>query len=299
MKGCTHKREFVMKKLVILTLCLMSVLAYAVPSIDKPFIELKPQARIIAKQTRISALDLALIQPYLSQDLILPLEWFDAQPRIIGSDDISGLYRTGDIIYINGILSEGALLGIYRKGRAFNFLLPQHIDQEVLLVASALVIESGLISKVKVLSSFKETQIGDTVLEHQAPALMSAYFIPTVTRLNAVASIIASATEATAMGVTDVVYINQGKSQGVEEGQLLSIFGEGDSVTIMGSGQPVLLSEGTAYDRMMASFQWEPVLLTPQVYHGQLMVFKVFDEMSFGIIMENERPVRVGDHVGG
>ncbi|MCL1126988.1 peptidoglycan-binding protein LysM [Shewanella surugensis] len=276
----------------------MSAFVNAAPSANKPLIEFKPKARVIPKQASVSALDLALIQPYLSQNLIVSLDWFDAQPLIIGSDDISGLYRERDVIYINGILPEGALLGIYQKGREFDLASPQYIEQEILLAASGLVIESNYISKVKVLSSFKEVQLGDRVLMRGSPLLMSAYFTPTMTRLNTIAFIMASATEATAMGAMDVVYVNQGKSQGLEVGHLLSIFGDGDPVTLTEEGVPVMLSEGTAFDNMMANFNWDPVFITPQVYHGELMIFKVFEEMSFGIIMENERPIRVGDSVG-
>ncbi|WP_299494042.1 peptidoglycan-binding protein LysM [uncultured Shewanella sp.] len=266
--------------------------------LSKPLMTLEPKVRVIPKQMPISVLDLALIRPYLSQNLIVSPSWLDTQFLVIGSDEPSALFRENDIIYIDGVLPKGALLGIYQQGREFVLSYSKQVEQEVILAASGLVIESDSISTVKVLSSFREIQLGDVILVHPSSVTMPSYFIPKVSKLNSPAVIIASETKMTAMGMMDVVYLDQGRLQGVMEGHLLSIFAEGEPATLIGKGQVVRLHEGTAYDKMMASYDWDRTFVMPRFYAGQLMIFKVFENMSFGIIIENQKPIRVGDSVG-
>ncbi|WP_299007080.1 hypothetical protein [uncultured Shewanella sp.] len=270
-----------------------SILVYA-----KPLIKLEPKVRIHSKQVHSPMLELALIRPYLSQNIIVTPHWLEAQPKVIGSDEPSVLYRENNTLYIDGVLPKGALLGIFQQGREFELSHSAHIEQEMILAASAVVIHSSAISAVKVLSSFREVRLGDVASIQSLPIIMPSYFMSDKSQLNSSASIIASEAQRTAMGVMDVVYLNQGRSQGVETGQLLSVFTEGESVALIEQEGVVPLSQGTAYDKMVANYHWDPWFVLPSVEVGKLMVFRVFDNMSFGIIMENTRPIRVGDSVG-
>ncbi|WP_298776503.1 hypothetical protein [uncultured Shewanella sp.] len=280
----------------------ISLLLFLQQANAKQVIKLTPQVRIIPNEiptSTFSDLELALIRPYLSQNLIVSSDWLGAQFLVIGSDEPSMLYRESNTIYVNGVLPKGALLGVYQQGRQFESSHSGQIEQEMILVASVVVSDSGFISAVKVLSSFREIQLGDVVAVQSQGMIMPSYYIPNISQLNMPASIIASEAQRTAMGVMDVVYLNQGRFQGVREGLLLSISGENESVILLEKDQVVRLNEGTAYDKMMASYHWDPAFVMPRVHSGRLMIFKVFDNMSFGIIMENLRPIRVGDSVGG
>ncbi|MGL4449208.1 MAG: LysM peptidoglycan-binding domain-containing protein, partial [Shewanella sp.] len=74
-----------------------------------------------------------------------------------------------------------------------------------------------------------------------------------------------------------------------------SIYRDGEVIVIDNKGLPVPATERTAYDNLMALVSSDRAVQMPDVYHGQLLVFKVFDKASFGLILSTERPVRVDD----
>ena len=57
----------------------------------------------------------------------------------------------------------------------------------------------------------------------------------------------------------------------------------------------LLIMMAILFDKLLANFSDDIEYKMPDVFHGNLMIFKVFDKTSLGLIMFNDRPVRVGD----
>ncbi|CAM3461124.1 LysM peptidoglycan-binding domain-containing protein [Shewanella violacea] len=261
----------------------------------KPHIRKSPQGRIMAKDSAIPAIDLALIRPYLVQNRVVDSDWFETQPMVLGGESDSRLHVVGDVIYIQAELTMGDKFGVYKQGREFNSEEGDSLGVEVILTASGRVIESGPISKVKLLSNFRETVAGSRVLLIEEDSLMSAYFVPRAAKISSPASVLASEKHYREMGKLDVLYLDKGREDGVETGHVFSIFRDGEDIVINGDGQPVLPQERSSYEAMFSSVSSTNSIKMPDIYRGKLMVFKVFDKTSMGLIMINERPVRVAD----
>lgn len=261
----------------------------------KPHLSKSPIGRISAKNSAIPTVDLSLIQPYLLQNRVVDAEWFAEQPMILGGESPSRYHVVSDIIYVQGELTVGDKLGIYAQGREFSNENGDDLGLEVILAASGRVIESGSISKVELLSNLRETKAGYRVLPIEDDSLMSAYFMPKATTLTAVTTVLASGTNIREMGKLDVVYLDRGNIDGVETGDVFSIFKEGDVIVIDGDGIPVQPHDRNRYEKMLANISANNAIQMPDLYRGKLMVFKVFEKVSLGIILKNERPVRVAD----
>ena len=69
----------------------------------------------------------------------------------------------------------------------------------------------------------------------------------------------------------------------------------GDWLLIDGDGQPVKPEDRSSYEDLLSSISSDNEIKMPDIYRGKLMVFKVFDKVSLGLILINEKPVRVKD----
>ncbi|MCZ7560533.1 MAG: hypothetical protein M5U30_11120 [Burkholderiaceae bacterium] len=82
----------------------------------------------------------------------------------------------------------------------------------------------------------------------------------------------------TQVGRNNVVALNVGKSAGLEVGNVLAIQQRGRTVTDREAGRP------------------EQVRL-PDEPVGHLLVFRVFDKIAYGLVMNASQPIAVGDAV--
>ncbi len=261
----------------------------------KPYIRKSPEGRIISKNGAVPAIDLALIRPYLIQNRVVDSNWFENQPVVLSGESESVHHVVGDVIYIQAELTMGDKFGVYELGREFVSYEGDDLGVEVILTASGRVIESASVSKVKLLSNFRETVAGSRVIPIQDDSLMSAYFIPRAGELSSPASVLASENNFREMGKLDVLYIDKGSEDGVEPGHVFSIYRDGIEIVINGDGRPVLPADRSTYETLLSRVSTDNFIKMPDTYRGKLMVFKVFDKTSLGLIMINEEPVRVGD----
>ncbi len=262
----------------------------------KPHIRKTPEGRVIAKSNAVPAVDLALIQNYLVQNRVVDTDWFAQQPMVLAGESPSRHHVVGDVIYIDSELPLNQKLGMYERGREFfNKETGEALGQEAILASTGQVIESGKVSKVKILSNFRETKAGFRVLPMEDEALMSAYFTPKPAELKTPATILAIESKMREAGKLNVVYLDKGTQDGIEPGEVFSIYRDGEEIVINNDGQPVPSMERTAYDNVVASLSSDRALKMPDVYNGKLLVFKVFDKASLGLIVSTERSVRVDD----
>jgi hypothetical protein len=85
-----------------------------------------------------------------------------------------------------------------------------------------------------------------------------------------------------AAGPREVVALSIGSSEGVNNGQTYSIFQPGDTV-----------HDDVASSSLRRGVGKEVTL--PPEYVGHVMVFRTFDKVSYGLVMDGIRPVEVGD----
>jgi hypothetical protein len=262
----------------------------------KPHIKKSPEGRATSKNGPIAAVDLALIKPYLVQNRVVDPTWLAGLPIVMSGESPSIHHIVGDVVYVNAQLKQGLKVAMYQTGR--EFFAPDSGDllgQEIILTSSGRVIESGAVSKVELLTSLRETKGGYRIAPVEDEALMSAYFIPKAADLSVPTSIIGTIGNIREAGKLDVVYLDRGANDGVETGHVFSMFRDGENIIIDNDGMPVRPLDRSSYDKVLAQFSEDTVNKMPYVFYGNLMVFKVFDKTSLGLIMFNDHPVRVGD----
>lgn len=94
-----------------------------------------------------------------------------------------------------------------------------------------------------------------------------------------------------AVGPAQVVVLSRGAEQGVENGHTYSIFTPGETVR-----DTVRYSRDGEDLRTVFKPSKEKVTL-PEEFIGHVMIFRTFDEISYGLIMDGVRPVHLGDNL--
>jgi hypothetical protein len=92
----------------------------------------------------------------------------------------------------------------------------------------------------------------------------------------------------TLIGQYTVVVINRGARDGLSPGNVLAVFDVGGVVRD---------KESKGFLNGVSQFGGKKVRI-PDERSGTFMVFKTFDKMSYGLIMEAKNVIRVADSVG-
>jgi hypothetical protein len=140
-----------------------------------------------------------------------------------------------------------------------------------------------------VLSSDYEVRTGDYVLPLDTVAYDFQYLPHPPKQMPADMRIIAFTDALNVVGRLQVVALSHGANVGVENGQVFSIFSRGDVVR-----------DRTDYpDDSVKAFLHpdDSKVQLPEEYVGHVMVFRTFEHVSYGLVMDGIRPVHIGDRL--
>jgi hypothetical protein len=112
-------------------------------------------------------------------------------------------------------------------------------------------------------------------------------FIPSAPKVRTDGRIMAVSNGVTVIGQYEVVVINRGAVDGLAPGNVLAVFHAGE--VIHDTANRGFLNTGT---RLLST-----KVRLPDERTGTFMVFKTFDHMSYGLIMEANNVIRVADRV--
>ena len=149
------------------------------------------------------------------------------------------------------------------------------------MIGTAETLRTGDPATLLLLNATQEIRSGDRIMPlDESP--YDAYYYPHAPKLvPANAKVIGFADAMDAAGPRQVVMLSIGAKDGVDNGQTYTIFEPGETI-----------HDDVASNSMNRSFG-ERVKL-PDEYVGHVMVFRTFDRVSYGLVMDGLRPVHVG-----
>jgi nucleoid-associated protein YgaU len=226
----------------------------------------------------IPTISAAAIESFLNRPLIVDELGLLTNPRIVGTQEGRVYLGRGDLAYVRGI-SDPAIVDwhVYRPARPL--LDPdtrKPIAYEALYVGSARLERMGDPATLRITGTSEEIGEGDRLMPAERGRIVNyAPHAPEVDIAGRIVSVYRGVAQA---GRNSVVAINVGKTQGVEVGHVLSISQRGRDVRDRGAEKPVMVK-------------------LPDESTGYLLVFRVFDKIAYGLIMDASRAVSVGDNV--
>jgi hypothetical protein len=255
-------------------------------------VRLDPRLRSAALDASIPTIPYSSIQGFLSHPTVLDRDQIKTAPYVLAFRDMHQVGGSGIEVYVSNLTAEqNARYSVMHVGDELrdpddNALL----GYEGVYTATALVERPGAPARALLIDPAMETEAGDRLVTAADETT------PVNFQLRAPASdvhgrIIAIVGGTDLAGQFAVVAINRGKRHGLEPGNVLAIDAAGDLVKDM------YRNGGSRGDKITSTSSFGPSVRLPDERSGTLLVFKVFDRMSYGLIVGASDTVHVRDAV--
>ena len=239
--------------------------------------KLEPQIREIPLEEAIPTIPIAAIREFLRGPRVVSRDELNDAPYVVDFNENVMEGETGVRAYAKNV-KQPVLSGyeVVRLGEKYKDPeTGELLGYEAIPTADAEVREYGKLTKVELVQALREVHAGDRLLPQESD-LFQANFFPHAPPGPVKGRIISVYDALTETGQFKIVAINRGRKQGMEAGHVLSILQAGRTVRDPYGGAHITL---------------------PDEYAGTLMVFKVGEKVSYGLIMEATHPIHVLDKV--
>lgn len=238
---------------------------------------MSPQARVTPLTESITSIPYEDVQAFLSSGVILEKGQADALPYLLKTRGDHLIASAGNEIYVRGMTADmpGTRFSVVHVGDPLydpddNRL----IGYQGISVGEGRLTRGGDPATVALTDTSMEAKPGDRLLPESVDIPLN--FFPSAPSTAIDGRIVSVVGGVTQIGQYMVVVLNRGSNNGVGVGDVLSVFQAGEEVDDRFGGGKVRLPEEKA---------------------GTLMVFKVYDRISYGLVMEATQAIHVHDSV--
>ena len=254
---------------------------------------LSPRIREEPLDAAITAIPYDVIAAFMGRPTVLDRDQVRNAPYLVAMRDGHLIGGAGNEVYARGI-------GGAAPDERYSIV---HVGQELrdpddndllgyrgLYVGAGPVLLAGDPAKLLLTESTREALQGDKVFPEEIEIGMD--FVPHAPASQIDGTILA-VDGVNIVGQYQIIAINRGARHGLESGHVLAIFQSGDTV------RDVYAHGGLATRKSRSSpFEFGGSRVTlPEEGVGLAMIFHAYDRMSYALIMESERPIRLGDRV--
>lgn len=241
---------------------------------------LEPRIRDLdAQRLAIPSIPNALIEPFLSQPLVLERGALDSAARIIATQEGRVYVGRGDEAYARGIANSAIVnYNVFRPLRPLfdpdDTIRKNPIAFEAFYLGTANMVRPGEIARVRIDSSKQEIGIGDRMLPIERQQLQS--YVPKRPGAQVDARVISMYDGLRFGGGGQIITLNRGSNDGLTVGDVLQLWRVGRTVR----------------DRTVSGREFVKL---PDEQMGLAFVFRVFPTISYALIQRGTSPVEVGD----
>jgi hypothetical protein len=248
----------------------------------------QPRVRSQPLEGAVSTIPYETVAAFMSKPSVLSQEQIKNAPYVLSSRDVHVAIAEGDTVYARGFTDSAALGAHYNVVHVGDALRDPDDNRIVgydgIFTGAGHVTRIGDPATLIMTESARETEPGDKLFAGGVDVPLD--FIPAPPKTKTNGRIMAVANGVTVIGQYEIVVINRGARDGLMPGNVLAVFEAGDVIRDTAN-------KGFLSTSRLAS---EKVRL-PDERNGTFMVFKTFDNMSYGLIMEATNIIRVGDRV--
>jgi LysM domain len=237
----------------------------------------------------IPSIPLNLIGPFLNEAVVLSADELANAPRVVAAPEGRVLMGRGDRAYVRGELGGKTDWRLFRQAQPLRDPATREIlGYEARFVGTAAYVrEGGLVATAdgksstpvpatfEILSTREEVGVGDRLAAASDRDFSS--FTPRAPGKPMAGQVIQVYGDSLQAGQNQVVSINRGSRDGVERGHVLAVLRDGER----------------AIDRTYAKPE---AIKLPDERHGLMFVFRVFERVSYALVLQVQHPVKAGDH---
>jgi len=246
---------------------------------DMGTVKIGPRSRAesLARQG-IPSIPASAIEPFLSRPLVIEPDGLDKAPTIIATQGDRVILESGNSAYVRGMgATKEDTWYVYRRGGP---LIDPDTNQtlafEAIYLATAQLTRPGEPATITLTSAAREVGAGDKLVAAGRPQIINyAPRAPAGQISGRIISIYGSVGRVGEAGPQSIVSINRGKADGVEVGHVLALYAKGGSVRDTTKGK----------DEKGAT------IALPNERAGLVFVFRVFERISYALVMNITRPI--------
>ena len=244
-----------------------------------PTVKLSPRSRVEGLGANaIPAIPASAIEPFLVHPMIVEVNTLERTPRIVAAPESKVNMGQGEKTYVRGDLDGGTSFQVFRPGVPLKD--PDNgniIGYEAAFVGTVKLArepdDNNDVYTFNVVNSKLEMSVGDRLLPVTPTPILSCVPHPPEDEIRArVVSVYGGVSVA---GQNQIITINRGKEHGLDLGTVLSLQRYGEVITDRTDGN-------------------RKVKL-PDEQYGHVFIFRLFDNISYGLVMQVTDFVKVGD----
>jgi LysM domain len=252
-------------------------------------VKLSPRIRSEATgDGAIPTIPLNLIAPFLNDAIVLNANELDRAPRVVAAPDGRVMVGRGDRAYVRGELGNQVDWRVFRQATALRDPTTKEIlGYEARFVGTAAYTRQAgsapdaegkgtlaVPATFDITSTIEEVGAGDRLAA--SPPRDYSSFTPRAPAKPTAGQVIQVYGDGLQAGQNQVVSINRGAKDGVERGYVLAVLRDGEQMVDRTQVRP------------------ETIKL-PDERHGLMLVFRVFDRVSYALLLQVQQPVKAGD----
>ncbi|MDG4548929.1 MAG: LysM peptidoglycan-binding domain-containing protein [Candidatus Contendobacter sp.] len=244
---------------------------------EVPLLKLSPEVRIETLTQPIPPVPRAAVESFLTRAVVMSEAQWKETPYIVADDDSQVVYADQDRVYARGALFDQPRYQVFRPGEELREPgSGRYLGTAGIYLGQALLDRDGDPATFTLARTVAPVRPGDRVVEFE-PENELYNFEPHPVPPDTEGFILAKLdTDVTQIAQYSSVVVNLGAQEGLQPGHVLAIYGKDRTVDDPVSGGTVKL---------------------PGERSGLLMIYKVHDLVSYGLVMQAERSIRLQDRV--
>ena len=254
--------------------------AEAMPGVPGDAVRLSPRVRDLASaRVAVTSIPANAIEPFLSQPLVVAANELARYPRIVGTTEGRVNLGRGDKAYARGVGEERTEnYQVFRTAQPLydpdDTVRKSPIAYEAFYLGTARLIKRGEVATFMIQEAKQEIGVGDRLVPiERTPMIAYVPRRPDRAVDGRIVSVYGGVKQA---GTQQVVAINRGRRDGLEIGHVLALLQTGETVL-----------DRTAPKREFIKLPDERI--------GEMFVFRVFETLSYALVMRVVKPVQIGD----
>jgi LysM domain-containing protein len=248
-------------------------------------VKLSPRVRAESTaRDAIPSIPANAIEPFLSRPLVVEPDGLDNAPTIVATQENRVIIESGNQAYVRGMgNSKEENWFVYRRGKALVDPDTQlTLAYEAIYLGTARVTRAGDPAVVQLTSVTQEVGTGDKLVPVGIPEVPKyAPHAPAVFMQGRVIGIYGGLGRVGEAGPQAIITLNRGRSDGVEVGHVFALYRPG----------PVIADASRLTGSAPTSFK------LPDERYGLAFVFRLYDRVSYALVMRISRPVNPLDVV--
>ncbi len=238
---------------------------------------MSPQARVTPLTQAITSIPFEDVAAFLTSGVVLSKEQADSLPYLLQTRGDHLIASAGNEVYVRGISGDqpSARYNVVHVGEP---LIDPDDDRLIgyhgIMIGEASLRRTGDPATVALTDTSQEAIMGDRLLPAEVDVPLN--FFPRTPSGSIDGRIISVAGGVTQIGQYQVVVMNRGSDNGLTVGDVLTVFQAGEEIEDRFAGGKVQLPDEEA---------------------GTVMVFKTYDRISYGLVMEATHAIHIHDSV--